>query len=62
MIVLGWTENKICITYTMLRDKKPPYSSSKAWGVSQWKSVTYGSRPATSIFKTSLLSFISKIF
>ena len=32
-------------TYTMWGLKKPPYSSSKAWGRSQWKIVTKGFKP-----------------
>ena len=32
-------------TYTMWGLKKPPYSSSKAWGRSQWKIVTNGFKP-----------------
>ena len=32
--------------------KKPPYSSSKVWGISQWKIVTKGIRPAFSNRKT----------
>ena len=34
------------VTYTMWGLKKPPYSSSKAWGRSQWKIVTKGFKPA----------------
>jgi len=32
-------------TYTILSLKKPPYSSSKSCGVSQWKTVTNGVIP-----------------
>lgn len=32
-------------THIMRGLKKPPYSSSKAWGRSQWKRVTNGCTP-----------------
>jgi len=44
----------------MSEDKKPPYSVSKAWGVSQWKRVTYGFIPKRLIFKTWLYCHLLK--
>lgn len=42
-------------THTILRDRKPPYLSSKPWGESKWNSVAKGCMPAHGLERTQAM-------